>query len=97
MVDVKNVRVNVVRREGDKDWAGCGRYLSIRAYRDNGQLLMGPDIPVTNGMTNDQIERLTQLLLLVVCGPHLADAQIERLTQLLQLLLLMVCGPDPAA
>jgi hypothetical protein len=47
--------------------------------------------------SNDQIERLTQLLLLVACGPHLADAQIERLTQLLRLLLLMVCGPDPAA
>lgn len=69
MIDVKNVRVDVVHREGGKDWAKCGRYLSIRAYRDSGQLMMGPDIPITNDMTDAQIERLMQLLLPMVCGP----------------------------
>jgi hypothetical protein len=31
--------------------------------------MMGPDIPITNDMTDAQIERLMQLLLLMVCGP----------------------------
>ncbi|MCA1503803.1 hypothetical protein [Bradyrhizobium sp. NBAIM02] len=68
MINVKNVRIDVVHREGDKDWKKCGRYLSIRAYRDTGQLMMGPDIPITNGLTDAQIEHLTKLLLQVVCG-----------------------------
>jgi hypothetical protein len=68
MIDVKNVRVGVVHREGDKDWAKCGRYLSIRAYRDNGQLLMGPDIPIINELPDAEIERLTKLLLEMICG-----------------------------
>jgi len=49
MIDVKNVRVAVVTREGESDWAKTGRYLSIRNYRDNGQLMMGPDIPIRAG------------------------------------------------
>lgn len=70
MINVKNVRIDVVHREGDKDWSKCGRYLSIRAYRDNGQLMMGPDIPITNELTDAQIEHLMKLLLQAVCGPE---------------------------
>ena len=45
MIDFKNVRITVVERIGEKDWAGTGRYLSIRAYRGKPQygdaMLMG--------------------------------------------------------
>jgi hypothetical protein len=62
MRDHQNVRVTVVHRQGDKDWAGTGRYLSIRAYRDssNTSLYMGPDIPIHNpALPDEEIERLT--------------------------------------
>jgi hypothetical protein len=69
MIDVKNVRVTVVSREGESDWAGTGRYLSIRAYRDSGQLMMGPDIPINSEITDAEIERMTKLFIEMVCGP----------------------------
>ncbi|THD63415.1 MAG: hypothetical protein E7813_18500 [Bradyrhizobium sp.] len=69
MVDVKNVRVAVVHYEGDRDFAGTGRYLSIRNYQDNGRLMMGPAIPINSQMTDMQIEHLAGLLIKMVCGP----------------------------
>ena len=69
MMDFKNVRIAVVDREGVKDWAGTGRYLSIRAYTGNGdRVFMGPDIPISSGLPNDEIERLTRAFLVAVCG-----------------------------
>jgi hypothetical protein len=73
VVDYKNVRVVVVQREGEKDWAETGRYLSIRAYRNGtggGQLFMGPDIPISSGLSDGEIERIARLWLEAVCGPE---------------------------
>ena len=47
MANFKNVKIEVVHREGVKDWYGTGRYLSIRAIIPNGKLFQGPDIPIT--------------------------------------------------
>ena len=66
MVDFENVRIAVVHRTGEQDWAGTGRYLSIRAYRGDKfgkSLFMGPDIPIYSDLTDAQIERLVWLAL----------------------------------
>ena len=72
MFDYKNVRVSVVTRTGDKDWAGTGRYLSIRAYRGRAKfgnaIFPGPDLPITSNMSDAEIERIAQLMLQALCG-----------------------------
>jgi hypothetical protein len=74
MVDYKNVRVAVVTREGDKDWAGTGRYLSIRAYRGRAQfgnaVFMGPDIPIESGLSSEEVERVAHAMLTALCGSN---------------------------
>ncbi len=72
MVDYENVRITVVRRtDPAKDWAGTGRYLSIRAYRGDQfgkALFMGPDIPIYGTLSDEEIERLSWLWLEAVTG-----------------------------
>jgi len=76
MIDFKNVRIAVVDRIGEKDWAGTGRYLSIRAYTGDGaRVFMGPDIPISSGLSDDDVERLTVAFLTAVCGEE--TAQVE--------------------
>jgi hypothetical protein len=69
MKNFGNVRVAVMHREGDKDWAGTGRYLSILAYTGRGDsMMMGPDIPISSEMSDAEIERISVLWLEAVCG-----------------------------
>jgi hypothetical protein len=69
MIAVKNVRVAVVHREGEKDWAGTGRYLSMRAYTGKGEAsMMGPEIPIHEGMSDNAIEQFWQHCILASCG-----------------------------
>ena len=72
MIDHENVRVEVVIRREKKDWAETGRYLSIRAYRNdyNNALLMGPDIPIHNDLSAEEIEQEVVQLLARLCGEH---------------------------
>jgi hypothetical protein len=78
MTDFKNVRIAVVDRVGEKDWAGTGRYLSIRAYvgGDSGRLFMGPDIPIDSELSDPEIERLTRAFLVAVCGDEAAAVSV---------------------
>jgi hypothetical protein len=79
MTDYKNVRIAVVDRVGEKDWAGTGRYLSIRAYSGHGdRVYMGPDIPISSGLSNDQVERLTKAFLVAVCGEETLEVEEDR-------------------
>ncbi len=44
---VENVRVSLVQKTGDTDWAGTGRYLRFAAYTGEGQKVMpGPELPL---------------------------------------------------
>jgi hypothetical protein len=76
MIKVKGMRVAVDKREGDKDWEGTGRYLSLRKYRENGQLNQGADIPITSKMPDEEIERIWSHLILMTCGEEDDDAVV---------------------
>lgn len=77
MTDFKNVRITVIDRAGEKDWAGTGRYLSIRAYMGDGaRVFMGPDIPISSSLPSDEIERLTRAFLVALCGEEIAEAEV---------------------
>ena len=56
-VDFKNVRITISERNGDKDWEGSRRYLTIRAYRGDGTnaLHPGADIPIGNDRKAEDI------------------------------------------
>jgi hypothetical protein len=59
MVDFKDdVRIDVTKREGEKDWAGTGRYLSIQA----------PSIPINNSLSDAEIEQAVRSMLTSICG-----------------------------
>jgi hypothetical protein len=59
MVDFKDdVRIDVVRCEGEKDWAGTGRYLSIQA----------PTIPINSSLSDAEIEQAVRSMLTNLCG-----------------------------
>jgi hypothetical protein len=62
---VENIRVTIARRDGDKDWAGTKRYLKIQAYRDGttDQLHPGPDLPIRNQRSEEEILAATEALL----------------------------------
>lgn len=46
-IDVENVRVSLVQKTGDADWARTGRYLRFSAYTGAGQKVMqGPELPL---------------------------------------------------
>jgi hypothetical protein len=64
-IDFENVRITVSRRTGDKDWAGTGLYLSIRAYQgsDSKKLFPGADIPIRNARTPEDILRIVETML----------------------------------
>ena len=69
MRNFKNTAIEVVHRQGDKDWDKTGRYLSIRAYKngqDFGPLHMGPDIPIESELSDLEIERIVSALLAAV-------------------------------
>ncbi len=56
-VEFKNVRITVSTRNGDKDWEGARRYLTVRAYRDGASKALhpGPDIPIDNDRKAEDI------------------------------------------
>ena len=59
MDDFKDdVRIDVSKREGDKDWAGTGRYLSIQAQF----------IPVNSSLSDAEIEEAVRSMLTNICG-----------------------------
>jgi hypothetical protein len=75
MRNYKNVRVTVVHREGEKDWEGVGRYLSIRAYTGQGdKVFMGPDIPISSELSDPEIERIVADVLRRTCGEDAATS-----------------------
>jgi len=59
MVDFKDdVRIAVTKYEGEKDWAGTGRYLSIQA----------PYIPINSSLSDAEIEQAVRSMLTDICG-----------------------------
>jgi hypothetical protein len=59
MDDLKaDVRIDVTKREGDKDWAGTGRYLSIQAEF----------IPVNSPLSDAEIAQAVRSMLTDICG-----------------------------
>ena len=59
MDDFKDeVRIDVTKREGDKDWAGTARYLSIQPQF----------IPVNSSLSNAEIEEAVRSMLTNICG-----------------------------
>ena len=58
MGDFKDdVRIDVAN-EGEKDWAGTGRYLSIQA----------PSIPIKSSLSDAEIEQTVRSMLTNLCG-----------------------------
>jgi hypothetical protein len=58
MVDFKDdVRMDVAN-EGEKDWAGTGRYLSIQA----------PSIPINSSLSDAESEQAVRSMLTSICG-----------------------------
>ena len=53
-----DVRIDVTRREGQEDWAGTGRYLSIQA----------PSIPINSSLSDAEIEQAVRSMLTNICG-----------------------------
>ena len=59
MGDFKDdVRIDVTKCEGEKDWAGTGRYLSIQA----------PTIPINSSLSDAEIEQAVRSMLTNICG-----------------------------
>jgi hypothetical protein len=59
MFDWKDdVRIDVVKYEGEKDWAGTSRYLSIQA----------PSIPINSSLSDAEIEQAVRSMLTNICG-----------------------------
>ena len=73
MINHQHVRVSVIHRDGEKDWAGTGRYLNIRAYTNHTNTKLHPygtDIPIWNTeLSDDFIERLIAGNLDLSCLP----------------------------
>ena len=53
-----DLRIDVVKCEGEKDWAGTGRYLSIQA----------PSIPLNSSLSDAEIEQAVRSMLTNLCG-----------------------------
>jgi hypothetical protein len=51
------VRVTIRHPDEKDDWAGTGRYVGFRAYRneDSAHLLMGADLPIRSAASDDAI------------------------------------------
>jgi hypothetical protein len=66
----KNLRIDVVYRTGEKDWAGTGRYLQLRAFTGIGEgSMMGPEVPMESDFTDVQIKRIMLNACLMAGGP----------------------------
>ena len=59
MVDFKDdIRIDVTKHEGDRDWAGTGRYLSIEA----------PSIPINSSLSDTEVKQAVRSMLTDICG-----------------------------
>ena len=59
MVDFNDdVHIDVTKHEGEKDWAGTGRYLSIQA----------PTIPINSSLSDAEIKQAVRSMLTDICG-----------------------------
>jgi hypothetical protein len=59
MVDFKDdVRIDLTKREGQQNWAGTGRYLSIQA----------PSIPINSSLSDAEIKQAVRSMLTDICG-----------------------------
>ena len=66
MIYINNVCIAVTHHKADEDWAGCGRYLSLR----DGRSMQEPELPidVDNTMKDADIERLWAGMIEITCG-----------------------------
>ncbi len=66
-IDVANTRIQLVDRRNDpeKDWAGTALYLRFSAYKEQGGILPGAELPVSAENVLDLLRAVAALVAVV--------------------------------